>query len=243
MSNDKIKGIYKITNTANGQVYIGESNDIHKRWEEHKKDLQNNNHHSYKLQNDFNIYNESDFQFEILEILDVTGLTTYQVQMGLILSEYKYIHKLNTIDNGYNIENTVMEVLSGNKVIVSSHIDRPYIYKKLIELKANEIADKYKTENVTYIYNLDEVGKNSYYRNTYDLMKFLKKIEVISYPSSSYKKAKINLYYQNIGLFDNSTNSIMVSENGKQFITEVISVENTYINELRKIAEFKPKTN
>jgi len=47
---DKIIGIYKITNTKNNKVYIGESNNIYKRWKEHIDDLNNNKHHSKKLQ-------------------------------------------------------------------------------------------------------------------------------------------------------------------------------------------------
>ena len=30
-------GIYKITNKLNGKVYIGQSNDIERRWAEHKR--------------------------------------------------------------------------------------------------------------------------------------------------------------------------------------------------------------
>ena len=37
-----MRGIYKITNKNNGKVYIGESLNIERRWEEHKKELSNN---------------------------------------------------------------------------------------------------------------------------------------------------------------------------------------------------------
>lgn len=36
-----MQGIYKITNIENGQVYIGRSTDIEKRWAEHQKALEN----------------------------------------------------------------------------------------------------------------------------------------------------------------------------------------------------------
>lgn len=36
MARDITSGIYKITCISNGKVYIGMSNDIHKRWWEHK---------------------------------------------------------------------------------------------------------------------------------------------------------------------------------------------------------------
>lgn len=60
-------GIYKITNTKNGKVYIGQSVDIDKRFKQHKKLLRNNNHINCRLQDDWNIYGEDSFKFEILE--------------------------------------------------------------------------------------------------------------------------------------------------------------------------------
>lgn len=47
---NRITGVYKITNIINNKVYIGESLDIYERWKSHKEDLKNGNHHSYKLQ-------------------------------------------------------------------------------------------------------------------------------------------------------------------------------------------------
>ena len=46
-------GIYAIRNTKNGKMYIGESIDIEKRWKNHQEDLDNGNHHSYKLQSEW----------------------------------------------------------------------------------------------------------------------------------------------------------------------------------------------
>lgn len=60
-------GIYKITNTKNGKVYIGQSVDIDKRFREHKKMLRDNNHINYLLQDDWNVYGEDAFVFEVLE--------------------------------------------------------------------------------------------------------------------------------------------------------------------------------
>jgi group I intron endonuclease len=55
-----MRGIYKITNIINSKVYIGESLDIIRRWEEHKVALNNNEHHSYKLQADWNKHGENN---------------------------------------------------------------------------------------------------------------------------------------------------------------------------------------
>jgi group I intron endonuclease len=56
-------GIYKITNKINNKVYIGESQNIERRWEEHKKHLKEGKHHSYKLQQDYHLYGEDNFEY------------------------------------------------------------------------------------------------------------------------------------------------------------------------------------
>lgn len=60
-------GVYKITNTKNGKVYIGQSVRIKKRFEEHKKKLRTNNHINCYLQDDWNIYGEDAFTFEVVQ--------------------------------------------------------------------------------------------------------------------------------------------------------------------------------
>ena len=61
-------GIYKISNKDNGKVYIGKSKDIMQRWSAHERALQANNHHSPKLQMDFNNYGRIE-AFEIVYLL------------------------------------------------------------------------------------------------------------------------------------------------------------------------------
>jgi group I intron endonuclease len=63
-------GIYKITNKKNGKFYIGSSKNIKRRWVEHKNDLNNNQHINPKLQNAWNFYGESNFDFLILESIE-----------------------------------------------------------------------------------------------------------------------------------------------------------------------------
>ena len=60
-------GIYKITNTKNGKVYIGQSVNIDSRFKQHKKALRDNNHINYRLQDDWNVYGEAVFAFEVLQ--------------------------------------------------------------------------------------------------------------------------------------------------------------------------------
>lgn len=65
--NLSILGIYKIENIVNNKVYIGQSINIYERWLAHKRDLRNNKHHNYYLQNSYNKYGENNFTFEIIE--------------------------------------------------------------------------------------------------------------------------------------------------------------------------------
>ena len=60
-------GIYMIKNKVNNKAYIGQSINIESRWYHHKKDLSNNSHGNTHLQNSWNKYGESNFEFTVLE--------------------------------------------------------------------------------------------------------------------------------------------------------------------------------
>lgn len=46
-------GVYGIRNTTTGQIYVGSSTDIQKRWRQHLHELRQERHHSSKLQADW----------------------------------------------------------------------------------------------------------------------------------------------------------------------------------------------
>jgi len=111
-----IIGIYKITNNINGKVYIGESLNIEERWNIHKNELKENKHHSYKLQNDYNIYGVDNFTYEIIETLN-NDYTPFLNQMILLVYEHKYIKIYNSLECGYNVEDTLFKILNKEKAI------------------------------------------------------------------------------------------------------------------------------
>lgn len=62
-------GIYKITNAIDGKIYIGQTNNNKYRWYCHIRELKQNKHNNNHLQYAWNKYGESNFNFEMIEIL------------------------------------------------------------------------------------------------------------------------------------------------------------------------------
>ncbi len=67
---EKISGIYRIYCKANDKSYYGQTSDYNKRVIDHKKQLRHvskNKHHCVHLQNAWNLYGESEFEFLLVE--------------------------------------------------------------------------------------------------------------------------------------------------------------------------------
>lgn len=89
-----ISGVYSIQNNVSGKMYVGSSKNIYKRWEQHKKCLNNHKHHSMDLQNDWDKQGEKDFSFNILLQTDLANAKKY---------EREYIDKMQLEKFGYNV--------------------------------------------------------------------------------------------------------------------------------------------
>lgn len=59
-------GIYKITNTFNNKIYIGQSKDVKERKAQHFNKLRANKHSNKNMQADYNQYGQF-FTFEVIE--------------------------------------------------------------------------------------------------------------------------------------------------------------------------------
>ena len=69
-------GIYQILNHTNNKCYIGSSKHLLNRWsKEHKPALNSNKHYNRHLQNAWNKYGETNFEFIILEECPIEKLT------------------------------------------------------------------------------------------------------------------------------------------------------------------------
>ena len=73
-------GIYRITNIQTGDIYIGSSVDIAKRWYKHRKALNTATHVNQRLQRAWDKYGAAAFNFEIVEICVRSQLTAIEQQ-------------------------------------------------------------------------------------------------------------------------------------------------------------------
>ncbi len=67
-------GIYLILNTKNGKLYLGQAQDLRRRWNEHTRKLRNNIHKNAHLQAAWNKYGATAFVFKVLEHCDIDRL-------------------------------------------------------------------------------------------------------------------------------------------------------------------------
>jgi group I intron endonuclease len=63
-------GVYMIVNQLNGNVYVGSTSAIRKRWVLHRHLLRQNKHHAPHLQAAWRLYGESAFQFVVVQVID-----------------------------------------------------------------------------------------------------------------------------------------------------------------------------
>lgn len=66
--------IYKIECLVNGRVYIGQSKNWKKRWNEHKRRLRDGTHHSQRFQRAWDKYGEENFKHSIIEECNETNV-------------------------------------------------------------------------------------------------------------------------------------------------------------------------
>lgn len=92
-------GIYLIKNKINGKCYVGQADNIERRWKEHKRHYKLEKHKNQLIYKAFNKYGIENFSFSIIEECLVEELDE---------KEIFYIDKYNTYafkenSNGYNM--------------------------------------------------------------------------------------------------------------------------------------------
>jgi hypothetical protein len=63
-------GVYRIRNTRKDKSYIGFGTDLPAKINRHKAELKFGSHRNSELQEEWNLFGEASFQFEVLDELD-----------------------------------------------------------------------------------------------------------------------------------------------------------------------------
>lgn len=93
--NGFVQGVYMIRNKNDDTKYIGSSTDVEGRWKSHIRHLKNGTHHSYKLQQAYDILGDINaFEFSLIE--NVSN------KQRLYDREQYWTDYYNTYQNGYN---------------------------------------------------------------------------------------------------------------------------------------------
>lgn len=136
MKQNKVSGIYKITNTITGDFYIGSSNNVKQRWANHKSPSTWAKRPGMKLYQAFIKYGLVNFTFEIFELVEENTL--------LKEKEQYYIEQLKP---SYNI------------IRAKGPDDRRQYMKEYHNAHRNENLDRMKK-----YHNAHRIEINSYYQ-------------------------------------------------------------------------------
>lgn len=94
-------GIYKITNTINGKLYIGSTTNLKQRKYAHFYNL--NNSRCIKLVNAMKKYGIDNFVFEVIEYINLQECSANESKLTLIEREQYYLDLYQSYITGYNI--------------------------------------------------------------------------------------------------------------------------------------------
>jgi len=146
LGNKPVVGIYGVTNTTNNKVYIGQSIDIDRRWNQHKYGKG-----SIILHNAITKYGIDNFEFKVLDVVDVDGMSKNDIKELLITLEQKWLDAKKSYikENGYNQQSSAKPTIpikrSGDfgKTISKIKIDNNHCGKPITQydLKGVKIKD------------------------------------------------------------------------------------------------------
>ena len=131
-------GIYKITNTVNNKVYIGQSIDIMRRWRQHKQSFESLTGQR-KLIQEVKQYGKDNFTFEIIEECKIEELD---------VKERKYIALFDSYKNGLNMTIGGQSGGHGNSKKISN--------EELIEIYDLLINSTISQKQIALMYNIGQ---------------------------------------------------------------------------------------
>lgn len=128
------KYVYKIENKINKKIYIGQTNNLDRRMQEHKHDERNN----HPIHNAIKKYGWENFEVSVLY---------YGVNYNEKEKEYIKLYKSNRKEYGYNITAGGQDSSGENNP--QSKLSQSEVYQIISDLKGNNsiecIAKKYRT--------------------------------------------------------------------------------------------------
>ena len=160
----KISGIYKIINRINGKYYVGSSNNIIKRWNEHKLNLNCYRHTNNHLQSSWNKYGKNSFDFLILEknVSNDKLLEVEQKYLDVAKNEIEKTYNIGFISGRIEMTNEVKEKIRKSKI--GKHISKE-TKEKLRLLKLNIKGKEHPKYDFT-IYSFFNIQTNETFTGT-----------------------------------------------------------------------------
>lgn len=121
-------GVYKITNVINNKCYVGSSQNVLRRWSEHKRELLNNRHHSIILQRSYNKYGLTNFVFKVLEYCPIDTLVIReQYYLDILKPKYNILKFAGSALGHIVTEKTKLKMSLKKKGIKCSDLHRQNI--------------------------------------------------------------------------------------------------------------------
>lgn len=107
----KLPGIYSATNLITGKVYIGSTNNLHKRLNAHRTSLLSGNFISKALQRDYDNLGKSAFVLDIVEIIEGSEYELNERELYFIAEAHKSLggcyNRVNTVSRKHFIKRTL----------------------------------------------------------------------------------------------------------------------------------------
>lgn len=113
--------VYCIKCKCNGKVYIGETNNYKRRISEHKQSLKKGTHYNSKLQEDYNKYGLSCFEFGLLDTsIDKESLQLehYYIELNGGVESTKTYNYYSCKGRSKELQNKINHSLKENKKLV-----------------------------------------------------------------------------------------------------------------------------
>jgi len=125
--NNKIIGVYKISNILSCKYYIGYSTNIKKRFQVHLSKLKNNCHDNIFLQRAYNLDGEDNFKYEIINICE-TEEEAKEIELQYLtnLSIRNILYNLNYNNSGGDL--------------ITYHPDKEKIREKILKSHAETLS-------------------------------------------------------------------------------------------------------